>query len=317
VTAPKSAAKPHKKLVPGNFVEVIDALLDVVMSYNGAPVREQQQQSAAEPLAMDLDQQSPRQLGQQPQPATGPPAAAAAAQPAAAGIGAGTDTAPLPVDLLLRKLNPAAREVGIQALVLRLLGDYCLLYNNTVGLLLKRDSDAGQAEQRHHLGHHSTPGPAQAPHSSAAAGDSRTPSRRLSSRHKEHSSSGGAGQHPAESHKAGVVLKHIMQVQLVDELPPWGGNTNTVRANASALLQAVCIRSAEGRRRILHELVATLNSSINSPKAVAEAQGSASAPIPAKVRGVLAAVNMQTWVCSLRMSVLRMSLCTHRIAFGM
>jgi hypothetical protein len=207
----------------------------------------------------------------------------------------------LPVDLLLRKLNPAAREVGIQALVLRLLGDYCLLYNNTVGLLLKRDNEAGQAEQRHHQGHHSTPGPVQAPHSAAAAADGRTPSRRLSSRHKEHSSSGGAGQHPAESHKAGVVLKHIMQVQLVDELPPWGGNTNTVRANASALLQAVCIRSAEGRRRILHELVATLNSSIHSPKAVAEAHGSGSAPIPSKVRSVLCAVNILGVDSSFRM----------------
>lgn len=278
---PKSAAKPHKKLVPSNFVEVIDALLDVVMGYAGSQSSTQQQQQAAAaagPAGMDVDQQSPRQ---QPADAAAPAAAPAAAATAAAPAAAG-DAAPLPVDLLLRKLNPVVREVGIQALVLRLLGDYCLLYNNTVGLLLKRDNEAGPADQRG--SHHSTPGPLQASHSSgtAAPADGRTPARRSSSRHKEHSSSGGQ-----ESHRAGVVLKHILHVQLVDKLPAWGPSANSVSANASALLQAVCIRSAEGRRRILNELVSTLNSSIQGPQKQQAADGqdgaANSGPLPATV----------------------------------
>lgn len=290
-TAPKSAVKHHKKLVPSNFVEVVDALLDVVMGYNGVPAT-QQQQPAAEPAAMELDQQSPRQPQQQQPGQLGAAAAAAApAQPPAAAAAGTGDTAPLPVDLLLRKLNPMAREVGIQTLVLRLLGDYCLLYNNTVGLLLKRDSEVGPADQR--TGHHTTSGQLPGPHSSgaASAADSRTPAaRRTSSRHREHSSTGG--QPGAESHKAGVVLKHIMHVQLVDQLPMWGPSANSVSANSSALLQAVCIRSAEGRRRILHELVSTLNSSIKGPQmqGLAEPQehGAASGgPLPATVSNLV------------------------------
>lgn len=273
--APRSAAKPHKKLVPSNFVEVIDALLDVVMGYTGMQ-QQQQIAAAAEPAAMELDPQSPQQQQQQQQ-----------AGQQGAGPAAASDTAPLPVDLLLRRLDPMAREVGIQALVLRLLGDYCLLYNNTVGLLLKRDSEVvgPSTEHRghhHHQHHPTTPGP--------AAADSRTPAsgRRTSSRLREHSSSGG--QAGAESqHKAGVVLKHIMHVQLVDQLPPWGPSANSVPANASALLQAVCIRSAEGRRRILHELVSTLNSSIQGPHKPQPAAGAqdqtatSTGPLPATV----------------------------------
>lgn len=284
-SAPKSAAKPHKKLVPSNFVEVIDALLDVVMGYNGFQAT-QQQQAASEPAAMELDQQSPRQPGQQQQGQQNAAAAAVAQAAAASATGAGAgDTAPLPVDLLLRKLNPTAREVGIQALVLRLLGDYCLLYSNTVGLLLKRDNEVAPADQR---SQHSMPGPLQGSHSSGpAAGEGRTPAtaRRGSSRHREHSSTGG--QTGSESHKAGVVLKHIMHVQLVDQLPPWGSSTNNVCSNASALLQAVCIRSAEGRKRILNELVATLNSSIQGPQDQQQAEdqdkAATAGPLPATV----------------------------------
>lgn len=287
---PKSAAKPHKKLVPSNFVEVVDALLDVVMAYNGAPRLQQQQQQpdAGGPAAMELDQRSPRQ-GSQQQDAGAATAASTAesraaaerAPPAAAAAGAG-ETAPLPADLLLRRLNPLAREVGIQAMVLRLLGDYCLLYNNTVGLLLKRDSEAGPAADlrgQHPHTQHSTPGPHQASqHTPGPAGTESRTARRSSTRHKENSSSGG--QQPSESHKAGVVLKHIMTVQLVDQLPPWVPSTSNVSANASSLLQAVCIRSAEGRRRILHELVATLNSSIQGPQ---QQQPGSAGPLPVTV----------------------------------
>jgi hypothetical protein len=214
---------------------------------------------AAAPAAAEQQQPAAAEQ-QQPAPASGaaaPPAAPAAAAAAASG----QDVAPLPADLLLRKLSPLSREVGIQAMVLRLLADYCLLFNNSVGLLLKRDSECGPADVRvsghHHHAAQQTPGH-----------DGRTPARRSSTR--AHSSSGGAGsrhslggqqqQHP-DPHKAGVVLKHIMRVQLV-EAPPSGSAAGPgVAGNASSLLQAVCIRSGEGRRRIINELVATLTNS--------------------------------------------------------
>jgi hypothetical protein len=262
-------------------VEVIDALLDVVMAYSGAPSsrHQQQQQQAGSSgrgaAAMDLDQQSPQAQQQQGQQAAAATAPAAAAAPPAAAAG---DTVPLPADLLLRKLEPMAREVGIQAMVLRLLGDYCLLYNNTVGLLLKRDSES-DTRATHAHSHHSASTPlTHASHDSgatgaaaAAANEGRTPARRGSTRHPEHSSSGGsAAQH--DSHKAGAVLKHVLHVQLMDPLPPWGPSAGSVSANASSLLQAVCIRSSEGRRRILTELVATLNSSIQGTQQQQEKQ---------------------------------------------
>jgi hypothetical protein len=265
----KSASKSSRKLVPGSFVEVIDALLDVVLGYQGAPKQQQQQQQqqqqgdAAGSTAMELDTSAAAaEAGaaapaaaeqQQPAPASG------AAAPAAAAATSGQDVAPLPADLLLRKLSPLSREVGIQAMVLRLLADYCLLFNNSVGLLLKRDSECGPADVRvsghHHHAAQQTPGH-----------DGRTPARRSSTR--AHSSSGGAasrhslgGQQQPDPHKAGVVLKHIMRVQLVEAPPSGSASGPGVAGNASSLLQAVCIRSGEGRRRIINELVATLTNS--------------------------------------------------------
>jgi len=100
-----------------------------------------------------------------------------------------------------------------------------------------------------------------------------------------HSTAGGAlhgGVHPAESHQAGSVLKHIMHVQLLDLGPSGTAATSTVAATASALLQAVCIRSSEGRRRIMNELVATLNGQYISGGKASEVQqvpvGTASLP---------------------------------------
>lgn len=323
-TASKSAAKPHKKLVPGNFVEVIDALLDVVMSYKGAASCQQQPQPAAagEPAAMELDQQSPRQQQQQQQQqaGAGQATARAAPAPAAAAAAAGaSETAPLPADLLLRRLNPLARDVGIQAMVLRMLSDYCLLYSNTVGLLLKRDSECGPADQR--VSHqHSQPGAATAAGATPAAPEGRS-GRRSSARHKEHSSSGGGGQHSSDAHKAGVVLQHIMHVQLVDQLPAWVPATSNVAANASSLLQAVCIRSAEGRRRILQELVATLNSSVQGPKQRQQQQqavdggvqqsAASSGPLPATVSsvGVRAALTTCMLACGTDLVVLLSASC--------
>jgi hypothetical protein len=280
----KSASKSSRKLVPGSFVEVIDALLDVVLGYQGAPKQQQQQQQqgdAAGSTAMELDITAGAAATadavavgtaaaeqQQPAPASSAAPAAAAAS--------SQDVAPLPADLLLRKLSPLSREVGIQAMVLRLLADYCLLFNNSVGLLLKRDSECGPADGRvsghHHHAAQQTPG----------HHDGRTPARRSSSR--AHSSSGGAAsrhstggqqQPQPDPHKAGVVLKHIMRVQLVEAPPSGSASGPGVAGNASSLLQAVCIRSGEGRRRIINEVVATLTNSSSGTSSRPSSDGGA------------------------------------------
>ncbi|KAF6259545.1 hypothetical protein COO60DRAFT_1004200 [Scenedesmus sp. NREL 46B-D3] len=202
---------------------------------------------------------APAVLQQQRQQEPHGGAAPAAVAPAAAAAG-GQDVAPLPADLLLRKLSPLSREVGIQAMVLRLLADYCLLFSNSVGLLLKRDSECGPADVR-------VPGHHQHAAQQTPGHEGRTPARRSSTR--AYSSSGGAAsrhsiggqQQQPDLHKAGVVLKHIMRVQLVEQPPAGSAAAPGVAVNASSLLQAVCIRSGEGRRRIINELVATLSNS--------------------------------------------------------
>lgn len=269
----KSASKSSRKLVPGSFVEVVDALLDVVLGYKDVAAQHalhhQQHTSTSGTAAMELDT-APASAEQRVHVA-----APAVVQPA---IRDSQDIAPLPADLLLRKLNPVVREVEIQSIVLRLLADYCLLYNNTVGLMLKRDSECGPGDVRtplHHPHHHSAAAAAQ--HAPAQEGQegSRSVTTSRSTRHSSvggSCSSGGGGgtgrssmpgisassQGGQDHHKAGAVLKHIMHVQLVDPAPEGLQAGTGVAANASALLQAVCIRSGEGRKRIMQEVVSTL-----------------------------------------------------------
>lgn len=264
----KSSLRSSRKLVPASFVEVVDALLDVVLSYKlvkptSQPVLQQQQQGrSSDTAAMDVDAAATR--ANQQTPAAHATASDASVKAAAV---ASLDVTPLPTDLLLRKLNPVARETSIQTMVLRLLADYCLLYNNTVGLLLKRDTDSSLSDvrafsQQHH--HQATPGLQQ------AAGQEVSKSAGKSKRHSNSggshsgtgrlsvpgsSSAGAAGHDPP---KAGVVLRQIMHVQLVDSAPEGTQSSASVASNASALLQAVCIRSGEGRRRIMTEVVSTL-----------------------------------------------------------
>ena len=284
----QTSMKSSRKLVPGSFVEVIDLLLELIMSYTG-PVPQQQQQklaagtAAGSPTDMEMETGG---AGEGAQPAAtaaaAVPAAGRAAAPAAAGAAA-VEAVPLPADLFLQKLDPLPREEVQQLLVLRMLTDFCLLYNNTVGLLLKRDAELGPYDttlpvhHHHHSAAGATPGPvavgsgAATPHttkrsgSRSSTGGASTPAAGALTP----AAGGSTGGASADGPKAGGFVKRLMHVHLVCERGSSGGSsvgasgsstpTGTLSSNASQLLQAICIRSSDGRRRVLRELVATLN----------------------------------------------------------
>ncbi|KXZ41108.1 hypothetical protein GPECTOR_790g10 [Gonium pectorale] len=147
---PPTLAKVIRKSVPASFVDVIDALVDVIMSYKGqrpvtppAPAAKPAAAAAATAggESMDVDVTTP------------PPVAAAAAgddaAPSAAAAAGGADPAApsaqssaarqAALEAQLQSLLRQSSEVVMQRLALRFLTEFSLLFSPTVGLLLKRD----------------------------------------------------------------------------------------------------------------------------------------------------------------------------------
>jgi hypothetical protein len=145
--------------VPASFADVVDALLDLVAGYRGAPQpagapppdqeqeqQQQQQQQQGQAAAMELDTAggaAPPAQGQQQQQ-----------QQQQQGQGQAPPAVPELVDALQSAKSVADMFSAImavpkehihQSFALKMLTDFCLLFNATVGLLLKRDS------ARHHL----------------------------------------------------------------------------------------------------------------------------------------------------------------------
>lgn len=287
-----SGHKSSKKLVPASFAEVTDVLLGQILSYTGPAAESKQAAGSQQPTDMETE-------GSGPAPAPAAPAASAGAAAGAAGTPAAPEgsgeTAALPIDLLMQKCEPLRREETQQLMALRMLADFCLLYTNTVGLMLKRDLEVGpydaQLPQHHH--HHA------AGSSGAAAGAATTPApARRSSRLGAATpgagggSSGGAAAADA-SCVAGGIIKRLMHVHLVCQLGSTrgmagmapGGGMGTLSSAASQLLQAICIRSSEGRKRVVSELVAVLNvgkAGSSSPPQTAAAATPARTPAGSK-----------------------------------
>lgn len=136
---PPTLAKVTRKSVPASFVDVIDALVDVVMSYKGqsptrvetaagpSPVPAQQLSAATNAESMDIDN-APAEAGSTAQQPTA--AASCDASPVLS-----TAEAEAQLQVLLRKSS----DTVMQRLALRFLTEFSLLFSPTVGLLLKRD----------------------------------------------------------------------------------------------------------------------------------------------------------------------------------
>jgi hypothetical protein len=224
---PAKTPRPPKKTIPSSFVEVIDTLLDLVTSYTGAP-RPAAAAAAGgtAPAAMDLDQP--------PQPPADQPAAQQQHQQQPDDLLDALQAAKTVPDMF-SAIMTVPRELIHQSFALKALTDFCLLFNSTVGLLLKRDGDGSSSAA-------ATPAPA---------------SHRKAHRGADAAKGSGSGS------ASGGVIRHLMHYQLLDT------DTGAVGLEeaASRLLQAVCIRSAEGRKRVISEVVATLTAAAQPPPA--------------------------------------------------
>ncbi len=168
-TVPKTPAPPGtrhvtRKSVPASFVDVIDSLVDVIMSYKGSSRTAQQDaasgaapagnSASAQPESMELDAAGGSAQGAAASTtaaavaggAAGAPASAAGAAAAGTAPGSGAAAAPTQqqlkqqqeVESTLQQLLHNSPEV-MQRLSLRFLTEFSLLFSATVGLLLKRD----------------------------------------------------------------------------------------------------------------------------------------------------------------------------------
>ncbi|GFR50880.1 hypothetical protein Agub_g13169, partial [Astrephomene gubernaculifera] len=165
---PPTVAKVTRKSVPASFVDVIDALVDVVMSYKG-------QLAAAAPSLVSAAAAEKKPAGSSTGGAAGESmdvdpasaaAAAAAAGPSTSGGQPPSDTAPAgasgtatttaaaaaaaqqqqqAVEAQLQELLRKSSETVMQRLALRFLTEFSLLFSPTVGLLLKRDEQLAGA----------------------------------------------------------------------------------------------------------------------------------------------------------------------------
>eukprot|EP00798_Chlamydomonas_sp_ICE-L_P016841 gene16841-23121_t len=247
-TAPKPPA--GKKHVPASFVEVINSLVEVILSYKGPeqtptpadtsagasaadvqPKRDQQGADAAAPSDMQLDTDFNVQLMHLLQPSS-----------------------------LAAKFASLAPEVMTQTMALKSLAEFCLIFNSTVGLLLKRDTELWpkyKASLGPEFGSSPTAAAATSTDASTTAGNKSVPSTPATKGAGHPASGTGApiGVTAAPS-RAGALIKQVMHHQLVAEHQPL--LMPSLGECVVMLLQAVCVRSADGRRRVINELVGTL-----------------------------------------------------------
>ncbi|KAK9830284.1 hypothetical protein WJX72_010812 [[Myrmecia] bisecta] len=268
--APKSTMKGSKKVVPASFVEVIDSLVDLLLRYKGLELTPPQTNSkTTSPDAMETDTPSGSAVdAQAAQPAAqgqaNPPPHGQAlprgttvvvetsngpmrmrvmnAQPLNGAEGGAAGQAPSAAqDLLSTKqvLNEKEREVLVQCIALKMLTDFTLMYSSCVGVLLKRDAELAGRE---------------APH--------KTPAK---------------GAHAHEPLRTGALIRHIMHAHLAHSPEPnWA--MQGLAEQTSFFLLAVCIRSAEGRRRIIKETVKALTSDDSEHPEAVVATASTSIP---------------------------------------
>lgn len=287
-----------KKVVPASFVEVVDSLIEVVIAGHAAigTAKDAASKAAAAtkaPAAMDLDTASPG--GAKDQGASG--GASEAAVTGSGGAAQKLMDALKSPEATLQYLSAYPAAQAAQAMALKCLTDFVLLFNPTVSLLLKRDHEMWVKE--HHVASHppKTPGP---PTTSSKAAKEREKSEREAAaaaaitpatghraghrgtagatpatghgkekearergEHKEREKDtaakdkeGGGKDKEAAPPKAGTLLKVLMHVHLLSEDAPLV--TAGIAERSAQLLQAICVRSVEGRRRVVGEVSATL-----------------------------------------------------------
>ncbi|KAI3425184.1 hypothetical protein D9Q98_008953 [Chlorella vulgaris] len=248
---PKTAGKSAKK-VPPSFLEVIDCLVDVLLRYNEPPAELEAQGKDSGSAAQPSARAGDVHVVANDDGTVDLVPSAAAAAAAAQKKLAEEQEAQKP-------LTPGQKEVAVQCFALRLLSDFTLMYQHCVGVLLKRDTDLGAKE---------------------------VVSLRSSMKKADKDRSAGVA-----SPQQGL-FRHIMDVQLA--LAPAAvprGMSQGMGPAASYLLLAICIRSAEGRRRIVSEIVSTL-----LPEEQQAQQGNRSGGSAAPTAALLAAADESPYI---------------------
>eukprot|EP00210_Caulerpa_lentillifera_P005107 g4879.t1 len=213
----ESKGKGNKRVVLMSFVDVIDKLLDHIMTFDltvNSMVTDKDQDfgaSGKRPVftaeasdtsvhvngreeweALERMFETAYRSGQTEEPNAMRPASESFAGP------------------LSRQSIMNNRDLIMQIMVLRMLSDFCLLYSSTIGVLLKRDAELSQKDP------------------------------------------------PILTEMHSSLLKRVLHGHL-----SWSLKSDLIKPNlseeASRFLQAVCVRSSEGRRRVLTEIVSVLN----------------------------------------------------------
>eukprot|EP00884_Botryococcus_braunii_P008520 jgi/Botrbrau1/1766/Bobra.0217s0021.1 len=220
---PKSSQKGSKKLQAG-FVEVIDVLVDVLLRYEGPKVAPEDNGQGGAPTAMHTD--LPQQQTSGPQASAHGQGAGPSNLSTAFRGGAG----PPHLNSPPKKVAPD-HEMMLQCLVLRMLTDFTLMYTACVGVLLKRDAEAmsGVLAKRNET----EPG--------YPFGDS------------------PAARTPGHEHRPGLSLIRQVLYTHLTHASEASLSQQGLAEQAAFFLLSICIRSSEGRRRIIAELVKTLN----------------------------------------------------------
>ncbi|CAL8470976.1 g10518 [Coccomyxa elongata] len=246
----KGPSKSGKK-VPSSFVEVIDTLVDLLLRYEGPCTQTKPKDTTPAAAAMDTDAAAAAAESAAPAAGSAAPAVAGVHEAPRASAAERLNNAADDVDRRTRSdpLPPAKqvlkqeeKDMMVQCIALKMLTDFTLMYNACVGVLLKRDAEG-------------TRGRGSSPPSTPAYPKTDSPAQSLLFRH--------------------VMHRHLVYIPEADM------SVLGLAEQASFYLMAVCIRSAEGRKRIISEIVRTLTATSDQ-----KAPASFGAPSP----GVLAAI---------------------------
>lgn len=221
-SSPRAGGQPYfrqPRKASASLVAVVSALLDVLGKYT-APTE-------VEPIGASNGGGSAAQEGM-----AAP--AASAADGGAAGDAAPT-SAPAP-KASSPVLSPAQHELALQCFSLRLLAELNLKYQQCVGVLLKRDTEA------------------------AAAPEGKTPAGMKSEARKDRRALPAAPQRLSVS---GGLFDHILETHVALSVGSIGAGSTVSTADAACyFFVSMCIRSVEARRRIISRIARILTEEV-------------------------------------------------------
>ncbi|GAX74557.1 hypothetical protein CEUSTIGMA_g2006.t1, partial [Chlamydomonas eustigma] len=264
----KSSSKQPKKPVPTSFAEVMTRLVDVVLS---VPKAEDKQETgmmsagAVSSTAVSTQTQLPSS-GKDSKPVAESAAGAedmeldtgsnAFGQQDRRGEGVSVDQSAAPasapsssVDLMGGQLSQLKPILMSQVIALKALSEVCLIHSAAVLILLRKDSEPSGSKCK------GVPPTAPTPGHATSAVAKRHASKTPHALTPAATRTTAAEQSTHIHHRAGALIKHLLHIHLTSSSHPL---LPSLSSRASHLLQALCVKSPEARKRVINEVVATL-----------------------------------------------------------